>query len=340
MLEYCKLLLAALRASLLSRRDLALENLLLRHQLMVATRTKKRPRLRSADRFFWAVIARRWSPWRRQLLLVRPETVVRWHRRGWRLYWRWRSGKARGRPPLSPEVRGLIARMGRENPLWGTLRIQGELRKLGIDVSSQSIRKYRGLRRSQLPGQAWRTFLANHAPHIWAADFFTVQTLTFRTLYVLFFVAHKRRRLVHLNVTAHPTVAWVWRQLVEATAWGRQPKHLIRDRDKHYGSEFVAKAGGLGIRSLLTPVRAPRANAIAERLVRTLREECLDHVIVLGERHLARLLHEYAAYYNSERPHRALVLRPPVPETGRKGSGPIMGRPVLGGLHHAYRRAA
>ena len=163
------------------------------------------------------------------------------------------------------------------------------------------------------PSQAWGTFLANHAHAIWAADLFTVQTLAFRTLHVLFFITHGRRELVHVNVTGHPTAAWVWRQLSEATPWGRQPKHLLRDRDRVYGGASMPRAKAVGIQTLLTPFRAPKANAIAERVVRTLRTECLDHVLILNERHVRTVLQEYVAYYTIERPHRSLAPEPPLP---------------------------
>jgi len=189
------------------------------------------------------------------------------------------------------------------------------------------------------PSPSWRTFLANHRPSIWAADLLTVQTLTFRTLYVLLFVAHGRREVVHLAVTAHPTAAWIWRQLINATPWGRTPAYLVRDRDAAYGADFVRKAGGLGIRTLLTPVRAPRGNAIAERLVGTLRRECLDHLIVVNERHLRAILSDFARYYNADRPHQAFGLDTPQP-IDRPLVGSVRCRPVLGGLHHAYERAA
>jgi transposase InsO family protein len=235
-------------------------------------------------------------------------------------------------------VRELIARLSRDNPLWGSERIRGELRKLGIAVSKRSIRRYRW-RPQRPPSQTWRTFLRNHAPTTWAADLFTVQTLTFRTLYALLLITHGRREPVHVAVTAHPTAAWVWRQLVEATAWGRRPRHLVRDRDAVYGGDFAARAKGLGIETVLTPVRAPRPNAIAERVVRTLRNECLDHLIPLDERHLRSVLNEYVRYYNTERPHRSLGLEPPLPRP-RPTGGPVLCRPVLGGLHHIYERAA
>lgn len=229
--------------------------------------------------------------------------------------------------------------MARENPLWGTERIRGELVKLGIAVSARSIRRYRDSDPAPHPGQTWQTFLANHRPHIWAADFFTVQTLTFRTLYVLLFVGHGRRELVHVNVTGSPTAAWVWRQVVEATGWGERPRFLIRDRDRTDGPHFRARAGGLGVDTVLTPVRAPQANAIAERLVGILRRECLDHLIAVNEQHLRRVVGEFAGYYNRDRPHRSLRLEPPLPRMQTKAR-PIRSRSVLGGLHHVYERAA
>ena len=211
-----------------------------------------------------------------------------------------------------------------------------ELHSLGVEGSRATVDRYRP---PASPSPTWRTFLRLQAPHIWAADFFTVQTLTFRSLYVFFIVAHERRRIVHWNVTAHPTATWVWRQLIEATPWGRQPRYMIRDRDTCYGGDFVSRAGAIGIKTVLTPVRAPQANAIAERLVGTLRRECLDHVITLGEGHLRRLMREYVAYYNATPPHLALNGVPPNgPRTLAKPSGRrhLEARPVLGGLHHEY----
>src|SRR5262245_473362 len=254
--ELLALLLAIVRAALRSRTDLLAENLLLRHQLAVLTRRPRtRPAIRSGDKLRWVVARRLRRDRRRRLLLVRPEPVVGWHRRGWRLFWRWRSWCPLGRPRLSPEVRDLIATIARDNPLWGTERVRGELLKLGFVVSNRSNRRYRG-GPPRTPSQAWRTFLLNPRPDLCAADLFTVQTLTFGTLYVLFFIAHDRRELVHLAVTAHPVAAWVWRQFVEATPWGRQPRYLVRDRDRVYGGDFTARARGLGIETLLTPIRA------------------------------------------------------------------------------------
>ena len=337
MLEMLRLLIGTLASLARDRQDLLVENLLLRHQLAVALRSRPRPQLRTQDRSLW-VLARRLCPaWRQHLVLVRPETVIRWHRRGWRLFWAWRSRQGGGRPRLGAEVRDLIATMSRDNPLWGTERIRGDLLKLGITVSNRSIRRYRGRGPVRPPSQRWRTFLANHRPQIWAADLFTVPTLTFRTLYVLVFIAHDRRPLVHVHVTAHPTAAWIWRQFLQATPWGTMPKYLLRDRDSAYGPELARRLRALGTETLLTPFRAPRANAVAERVIGTLRRECLDHLIVLNEQHLRAILGEFVAYYNTDRPHRTLGLEPPLPTTCIH-TGPVHSRPILGGLHHVYAR--
>ena len=339
MLDLFRILLPTLAAIFRERHGLVVENLLLRHQLQVALRSRQRLHLKNRDRFFWLVVRRLYPAWRRHLVLVRPATVLRWHRRGWRLYWRWRSGRHLGRPRLSPEIRELITTMASQNPLWGTERIRGELLKLGIVVSSRSIRRYRRRRHSTPPSQSWRTFLANHAQVIWAADLFVVQTLSFQTLYVLFFISHGRRQLVHFEVSTHPTAAWVWRQLIEATPWNRKPGYLIHDRDRVWGADLGGRTSGLGIKSLRTPIQAPRANSIAERWVRTVRRECLDHLIPLSERHLRAILTEFVHYYNHDRPHRSLGLQPPAPRPQRRYGG-ITVRPVLGGLHHVYQRAA
>src|ERR671933_99219 len=301
MIEYLLLLVGLLRAVLSSRANLVVENLLLRQQVTVLTRpTQRRPRLRSRDKLFWVVIRALRRDWRQHLVLVRPDTVVRWHRQGWKLFWRWRSRGRLGRRRVSAEVQDLIAQMARENPNWGSERIRGELLKLGISVSKRSIQRYRQRGPARPPSPTWRTFLANHRLQIWAADLFTVQTLTFRTLYVVLFITHARRELVHVNVTVRPTAAWIWQQVREATPWGRQPRYLLRDRDAVYGGAFVQRARRLGIHTLLSPVRAPRANAVAERVIRTLRNECLDHLIIVNEQHLRRVLAEFVQYYNLE----------------------------------------
>src|ERR671937_1677585 len=271
-IEYVLLLLALLRATVCSRADLAAENLLLRQQLAVLTRpTRKRPRLRTRDKLFWVVVRALRHDWRRHLVLVRPESVIRWHRQAWRLVWRWRSRGPLGCPRLNAEVRELIATMAHDNPRWGSERIRGELLKLGVVVSKRSIQRYRRRRPASPSSQTWRTFLANHAHHVWAADLLTVQTLTSKTLYVLVFIAHGRREVLHLNVTANPTAAWVWRQLIEATPWGNKPRHLLHERDAAYGRDFRQRARRIGIDAIARPIRSPGANAIVERVIGTLR---------------------------------------------------------------------
>ena len=339
MLELLFLCVRSLLVGFRSRRELALENLVLRHQLKVALRTNPTPRLRPLDRVLWVWIDRLWPASRRHLLIVRPETLLRWHRKGWRLYWTWRSRGRIGRPRLSAEVKDLIAQISRDNRLWGTERIRGELLKLGIVVSNRSIRRYRWRRPRPEGGQAWRTFLTNHLNGIWAADLFVVQTVSYQVLYVIFFISHGRRELVHFNVTSNPTTAWVWRQLMEATPWARQPSHLIHDGDAVYGHDFDERTRALGVIGVQTPRRAPNANSIAERVVRSIRVECLDHLLVINDRHLMAVLTEFIEYYNHDRPHRSLALGSPVPGN-RSRAGPVSSRPVLGGLHYVYERAA
>lgn len=339
MLELLFLFVRGFHFGFRSRCDLVLENLVLRHQLGVALRTNPTPRLRRRDRVLWVWIDRLWPASRQHLLIVRPETVLRWHRKGWRLYWTWRSRGRIGRPRLPAEVKDLIARISRENRLWGTERIRGELLKLGLVVSNRSIRRYRWRKPRPEGSQAWRTFLRNHLDGIWAADLLVVQTVGYRVLYVILFISHRRRELVHFNVTSHPTSAWVWRQLVEATPWAGQPSHLIHDGDAVYGRDFDIRTRAVGIIGVQTPRRAPNANAIAERVVRSIRAECLDHLIVINERHLTAVLREFVDYYNHDRPHRTLALASPVPIQPSR-DGPVTSREVLGGLHHAHGRAA
>ena len=340
MLAYVRPWLTVLSAWFRERRDLAFENAALRQQLAMLER--RRPQIRDPDRWFLAALIRLWPDWRDAVVVVRPETVVRWHRTGWRRYWSWRSRtRRRGRPRIDAEARELIMRLARENPRWGAVRIVGELRALGFTVSSRTVHRYRREVLRRPPAQSWRTL--NHAKHIWAVDLFTVQTATLQTLHAIVFIAHDRRRIMHVNVTRHPTAEWVWRQLLEATPRGIQPRHLIRDRDRCYGSEFLARASRIGIRTILTPVRAPNANAVAERVIGTLRRECLDHLIVLNERHLSRVLHEYVDHYNATRPHRTLGLDSPEgrePRAKPGGSARVVRRKVLGGLQSEYERAA
>jgi transposase InsO family protein len=232
-----------------------------------------------------------------------------------------------------------ITGIAADNRLWGAERIRGELLKLGIIVSNRTIRRYRWRGRPRPPSPTWRAFLANHRPRIWAADFFTVRTSTFNALYVLFFIAHGRRGLAHFAVTSHPTAAWAWRRFIEATPWGTSPRHLIRDRDAAYGADSRERARRLGAETILTPIWAPRANAIAQRMVGSFRRECLDHLVAVNERHLRSVLGEFVRYYNRDRPHRTLSLENPHARA-RTATGTVRVRPILGGLHHVYERAA
>src|SRR3989442_9060405 len=340
MVRWLGILLRTFRSAVRTRRELALENLALRQQLAVWKARQPRPRLTEVDRIFWIVLARLWKNWRRSLQVVRPETVVGWHRQGFRRYWAWKSRRQSGRPMISAGLRGLIRRMSRANPLWGARRIHGELLKLGLTVSQATVSKYM-LRPRQLPSQAWRTFLKNHAKDLIALDFFTVPTATFRVLFVFVVLSHGRRRLVHFTVTEHPHAGWTARQLLEACGLEESPRYLIRDRDKVYGERFSRQARMLDIREAVITPRSPWQNAYAERVIGSIRRECLDHVVVIGEWHLLRILSKYVAYYNGTRTHLSLAKDAPEPRSVQPPSqGRVVEVPRVGGLHHEYLRRA
>jgi putative transposase len=326
---------------------LVAEIVCLRQQLAVLQRRCKRPVLQNKDRRFWILMCRGFEAWRHCLLIVKPESVLRWHARGWRTYWRWKSrARIPGRRRIPLELRALIRRMAQENPLWGQVRIMAEVLKLGYVVSPRTVKKYMRRPWNGQPSPGWKVFLKEHARDIWACDFLCVRTLSFQTLYVFFVIGHARREIVHVRATPHPTAQWTAQQLVNACYDRQTPRYLLRDRDGIYGLEFTRKARSLGVEQIHTPVRAPKANAIAERFAGTLRRECLDHVLVFNERHLQKIVVEFAAYYNTHRPHRSLDLKPPRPgpETASPNSAAprprILAEPVLGGLHHVYKRAA
>lgn len=324
-----------------SRAQLLAENALLRQQLLVLRRRVAHPAIAPADRALLVLLAGRVHAWRQALLIVRPDTLLRWHRAGFQAHWRRRSRP--GRPSLPVQIVALIRRMAEENPLWGAERIQGELRKLDLRVAKRTIQRYLPTPRAPRPrGQTWATFLRNHAPEIWACDFLPVTDLLFRTVYAFFVIELATRRVVHVNATRHPTDAWVAQQLREATPFSESPRFLIRDNDRKYGAHFDQVAAVSGVRILRTPFRAPQANATCERFLGSVRRECLDHVLVLGERHLRRVLREYVAYFNQERPHQGLGQATPEspPTPVRNPGGPVRALPVLGGLHHAYQCVA
>ena len=335
------ILAAAASAAFRSRATLHLENLALRHQLGVLRRSVKRPKLTSSDRLLWAWLCGVWSDWRSALVIVNPETVIGWHRKGFRLYWTWKVRHGRpGRPPISKEVRKLIRTMSRENPLWGAPRIHGELLKLGIDIGETSVGKY--IARSQKPpSQDWRTFLENHVKTMVSVDFFTVPTIRFQVLYVFLVLAHDRRRIVHFNVTAHPTAEWTAQQLREAFPFEQIPRYLLRDRDRIFGSEFRKDVKAMGIQEVLSAPRSPRQSAYVERVIGTIRRECLDHVIVLNEASLYRHVKSFLAYYHESRTHLSLAKDTPEPRPVHPPElGAVIAIPQVGGLHHRYERHA
>jgi len=335
-----KIILRAIIAGLKSREQLALENIALRHQLEVLQRNAKLPRLKPSDRTLWAILSRLLPDWRCHLTIVQPDTVVRWHRAGWRLYWRWRSEPGRGRPSVSIEVRALIRRMSQDNRLWGAPRIHGELLKLGFDICESTIAKYM-VCRPGLPTQTWQTFISNHMTEITAIDFFTVHTAAFKTLYVFLILSLGRRRVIHYNVTANPNSDWTSLQLIQAFPFDSAPRYMIRDRDGIYGQQVPDTLKALGTEQIVIAPRSPWQNGYCERVIGSIRRECLDHVIVLGEKHLRRALKEYLAYYHESRTHLGLDKDAPEPRPVQSPhEGPIISEPVLGGLHHRYRRKA
>src|SRR5215470_5252077 len=325
------------------RRSLLLENLTLRQQLVVLKRRLPRPRLGLFDKLFWVVARRVWSAWRDSLIIVTPETVVRWHQSGFRMYWRLISRVPRrvGRRQTSKEVRELIFRMVVENPTWGAPRIHGELLMLGFDVSERTISRWmKRVPRDPEPAKRWLTFLRTHREAIAAMDFFTVPTFTFSVLYCFFVISHDRRRILHFNVTKHPTSFWIVQQLREAFPFGSAPRFVIFDRDAKYGLEVPAAVRSLSVNPVRTSFESPWQNGVAERWVGSCRRDLLDHIIAVDERHLKRLLAEYIRYYHEDRTHLGLGKGTPDRRSRTVGAGHVLSHPRLGGLHHRYDRAA
>jgi transposase InsO family protein len=331
-----------------SKQQVILENVFLRQQVIVLKRQIARPQLTAKDRGLLVLLASRVKDWKNALLLVKPETLLRWHREGFRLFWRAKStGQARQRR-IAAETIALIQQMAIENRRWGTKRIRGELLKLGLRVNKGTIRHYMWQARRQLPpqhhGQSWATFLANHASQIWACDFVQTFDLFFRTVFLFFIIEHGSRWVVHVGVTRNPTDAWIAQQVREATPFGEGPRFLICDNDDKFGVQFEHAVAGAGIELLHTPPYAPKANALCERFVGTIRRECLDHILILSEKHIRRVIHEYCQFFNQVRPHQGLDQCIPVPANAiappEQESRKVIALPVLGGLHHDYRWAA
>jgi putative transposase len=334
-------LLLSVRSLFKTQHQLALENLALRQQLAMLRQSVKRPRVSWFDRVFWVIFARFVEQWRALLHALHPDTVVRWHREGFRGYWRRKSRRrSPGRSPIDHEIRTLIQQMQSANVGWGAPRIHSELLKLGIEISQATVSKYMA-RHPKPPSQTWRTFLDNHAKDIVGIDFFTVPTATFRILYVFVMLSHDRRYVKHFNVTAQPTAQWTAQQINEAFPWDEAPRYLLRDRDGIYGDMFQRRVKSFGIEEVKTAPRSPWQNPFVERLIGSIRRDCLDHVIVLNEQHLRRILRDYFDYYHTSRNHLSLEKDPPVPRPVEPvDAGSVVALPRVGGLHHHYTRLA
>ena len=339
MLKLMRSIVSVLARRFSSRAVLQLENLALRHQLHVLRRQRPgRPRLLTIDRLLWVWLYRLWPRCLDTMMLVEPATVIQWHRQGFRLYWRWRSRS--GRPSVDREVRKLIGEMSSANPLWGAPRIHGELLKLGIEISQATVAKYM-VRRRASPSPTWRSFLLNHAAGIAAIDMFVVASVSFRLLYVMIILAHDRRKIIYTAVTEHSTAARLSRQVTEAFPWDTAPRYLLRDRDASYGQHFRKRVAAMGITEVITAPRPPWQNACIERVIGSIRRECLDHIVIFNERHLRRVLSSYVDYYQRTRTHLSLDkdcpdLRPIQPPR----IGKVVVIPKVAGLHHRYQRLA
>ena len=332
---------SVLLAGFRSRLALQTEILALRHQIIVLKRSVNRPKLRAWDRFLWIWLLRFWPQWRSALVIVKPETVIAWHCKGFRLFWTWkcRRGKS-GRPGISKDVRELIRTMSQNNSLWGAPRIHGELLKLGINISQATVAKYM-VRHPKPPSQAWRTFLKNQTKQLASIDFFTVPTISFRILYVFLVLSHERRRVVHFNVTPHPTAEWTSQQLLHAFPYDSAPQYIIRDRDCIFGEVVQRQLEELGIQQVPTAHRSPWQSPYVERLIGSIRRECLDHIVTINEESLRATLRSYFSYYHDSRCHLGLNKDSPEPrEIQLPDKGRIIEIPKVGGLHHRYERRA
>jgi len=337
MRNFFRIVIDFLRARFKSRAELEAENILLRHQLNVLKRRHPQHlQVKNSERIILALAYRFFPKLLSAIQIVRPETIIRWHRIGFKALWHWKSRQRGGRSKISKETRDLIREMSVANPLWGAPRIHGELKMLGIEIAQSTVAKYMIKRRGP-PSQTWKTFLHNHTDSIASIDFLVVPTISFKLLYVFVVLGHGRRKILHIAVTAHPTVEWTAQQIIEAFPWGDAPTHLIRDNDAIFGATFKKQLAAMGIRDGPTAFRSPWQNAYVERVIGSIRRECLDHIIVFNAAHLRRIMKAYAEYYNSARTHLSLSKDAPVSRPIKR-SGNICAAPHLGGLHHEYDR--
>ncbi len=340
MKTFAKLIFEFLMLIFRSKQGIALENLALRQQLAVQQRSIKRPKIKNTDRIFWVWLSSIWNNWKSSLIIVKPPTVIGWHKKGFKLYWKWKSRRV-GRPNVDWQLIKLIRRMQKENPTWTAQRIQGELVKLGLEVADNTVAKYM-LKPKADPEkrQRWLTFLRNHAKYTVGIDFLVARTIFFKSIHVFVAISHDRRRILHFAVSSNPHSQWAIQQLRETFAFDETTKYVIRDNDKIFSEDFKRTIKRFGLKDKPTAFRSPWQNPICERVIGTLRRECLDYMIILNKKHLYNVLHEYIfEYYNVSRTHMSLEKDSPIHRPA-KITGKIISKPILGGLHHVYNRVA
>ncbi len=317
---------------------LSQENISLRHQILIYKRTVKKPIITQSDRVFWIIVKRFCKEWKKHIYFVKPETVISWHRQGFKLFWANKSKRKPGRPEITYEIKELVKQMLKANPLWGAPRIHGELLKLGIEISEKSVSNLIRRMNPKPPSQTWKTFLHNHAGKC-ACDFFTVPSVFFKVLYVFVIIDHSSRKLIHFNITQNPTAEWTSLQIINAFPYNTAPKYLFRDRDGIYGDTFKLRVKNMGIIEVISAPRSPWQNAYVERVIGSIRRECTDHIIALSESHFYKTLKSYMEYYNNDRTHLGLNKDTPIgrPEQSKTINSKIIELPRLGGLHHRYK---
>jgi len=334
-----KSLLVLLRSFFKSRIQLQIENACLHKQIEIIMRSNNKVALKRSDKLFFTIVKKIHSNWNKILYVVKPSTVIKWHKLGFKLFWKLKCKHKGGRPKIDPQIRIMIHKLAKENPLWGAPRIHGELLKLGFIVSEATVHRYMPERNDKDRVLRWNAFLKNHATEIISMDFFTIPTINFKVLYVLVIMEHHRRKILHFNVTANPKSSWTVQQLRNALPCDYTPKYLIRDRDGKFSNEVSNCINNMGIKQIVTAYKSPWQNCYVERVIGSIRRECLDHFIILNENHLRKVLKEYLKYYNKYRTHLGLEKDSPEKRSIEK-FGSVQTEPVLNGLHHRYFRKA